>query len=107
MFSIQQLLAFMKQNDASDLYLTVGRAPSFKISGTVKAAGKEALSSQDVESLARAILNDTQWNELKTKREYNNAFFDPEIGRYRFNYYFQKENLAMVIRKIETKIRSK
>jgi Tfp pilus assembly ATPase PilU len=44
MYKISQLLGFMKQNDASDLYLTLGRAPSFKIAGSVKQVGKVPLS---------------------------------------------------------------
>ena len=106
MYTISQLLAFMKQNDASDLYLTVDRAPSFKIQGTVRPAGKIPLTPEMIDGLARAVLSDSQWNELQAKSELNLAFVDPEHGRFRFNFYRQKANLAAVVRKIETIIKT-
>ena len=106
MYTTEQLLGFMKQNDASDLYLTADRAPSFRIHGAVKTAGKQPLSPEVLESLARSVISDTQWAELQTKKELNLAVCLPNIGRYRFNFYFQKSNLAMVVRKIETEIKS-
>ena len=106
MYSIDQLLAFMKQNDASDLYLSVERAPSFKINGSVRPAGKQALSNEVMEQLTRKVLNEQQWNELVSKKELNLAMHYPESGRFRFNFYFQKGTLAAVVRKIETNIKT-
>jgi Tfp pilus assembly ATPase PilU len=51
MYSIGQLLAFMKQNDGSDLYLTVERPPSFKIAGSVRSAGKLPLTPEMINAL--------------------------------------------------------
>lgn len=106
MYNIQQLLSFMKQHDASDLYLTVGRAPSFKIHGSVKVAGKEALTPDILKTLCQEILNEEQFTEFLKTREFNMAHFDPAIGRFRFNFYYQKENIAVVVRKIETEIKT-
>jgi len=106
MFTIQQLLSFMQQNDASDLYLTVDRPPSFKVHGTVKPAGKQALTTDDLTNLTKSVLDEAQFQELTQRKELNTAWFDPEIGRFRFNFYRQKSSLAMVIRKIETIIKT-
>jgi twitching motility protein PilU len=106
MYTVKQLLSFMKQNDASDLYLSVGRVPSFKIHGTVRPAGKLALTNEMVEDLARSSLQEAQYQDLLAKKELNTAWYDPEVGRYRFNYYRQKGSLAMVVRKIETEIKT-
>lgn len=106
MYSIKQLLEFMKQNDASDLYLTINRAPSYKISGSVKQAGKVPLDAKVLDDIARSVLSPEQYQELLTQKELNIATSDPEIGRFRFNFYQQKMNLAIVIRKIETNIKT-
>lgn len=106
MFTITQLLGFMKQNDASDLYLTVGRAPSFKISGTVKPAGKALLNPEAMVSLTKEVVDESGWKELETKRELNMAHVDPSFGRFRFNFYYQKQQIAIVVRKIETIIKT-
>lgn len=106
MYAIKQLLAFMKQNDASDLYIATGRPPSFKIAGAVKSAGKTALTEEVIVGLAREVLSAAQMEELERKKELNLAHFDPAVGRYRFNLYYMKSQLAMVVRKIETDIKT-
>jgi len=106
MYDIKQLLGFMIQNDASDLYLTLNRAPSFKISGQVRQAGKQPLTAEMITAIAKSILTAEQYQELCQTREFNNAYFDPAIGRFRFNFYFQKGCLAVVVRKIETNIKT-
>ncbi|MCB0333818.1 MAG: PilT/PilU family type 4a pilus ATPase [Bdellovibrionales bacterium] len=99
-----QLLQFMKQHDSSDLYLVVGKAPAYKISGAVKPAGKNILTAEHTEDLARSCMADHEWEEFLEKREQNLALEYPEIGRFRLNAYYQKKCIAMVIRKIETEI---
>ena len=106
MYDIRQLLAFMKQHDASDLYLSVGRPPSFKIHGVVKNAGKHNLTPEVINEIARTVLTEEEWAELVLSKELNNAWHDPEIGRFRFNFYRQKRTLSAVVRKIETNIKT-
>ncbi len=106
MYEIKQLLQFMKQHDASDMYLSVGRPPSFKVSGAVKNAGKVPLTSEMVEGITKEVLSESEQKELAAKKELNNAFADPELGRFRFNFYRQKNSLAIVVRKIETNIKT-
>ncbi len=106
MLEITQLLAFMVKSDASDLYLTAGRPPSFKVNGAVKAASSAALTPECTEKLAQSVLSEDQMRELNDKKEFNNSAFYPEVGRFRFNFYRQKGCLAMVIRKIETNIKT-
>jgi len=106
MVDINQLLSFMVKSDASDLYLNTGRSPSFKVNGAVKSASGGALSAEDTEKLAASVLSPEQLKELTEKKELNTSLFYPEIGRFRFNFYWQKGSLAMVVRKIETKIKT-
>ncbi len=106
MYSIEQLLAFMKQNDASDLYLSVGRAPSFKINGTVRPAGKLPLTAEMIDGLTAEVLSTKELDELKEKKELNMAHANDELGRFRFNFYKQKGSTAVVVRKIETIIKT-
>jgi len=106
MYSISQLLGFMKQNGASDLYLIDNRAPSFKISGAVKPAGKVLLNKQMLEDLAKAVLRPDQFEELRLKKELNTAHVEENSGRFRFNFYYQKNCLAMVVRAIDTEIKT-
>jgi twitching motility protein PilU len=106
MFTIEQLLGFMKEHDADDLYLTVGRPPCYKISGSVRPAGKTELTEEDLERLADAVMDEKQKAEFAEKKEQNLALCYPEMGRFRVNIYRQKTFCAMVIRKIEIEIKS-
>jgi twitching motility protein PilU len=106
MFTIEQLLTFMKKNDASDLYLTVERPPSYKIHGTVKNAGKVCLDTETINNLCKSVLREEQFQEFERKKELNTSYFNPEIGRFRFNFFRQKNSPAIVIRKIETEIKT-
>jgi twitching motility protein PilU len=107
MYTVEQLLGFMKQQDASDLYITVGRPPSFKVSGSVKSAGKASMTTEMIDSLLKSVASPTQIKEFDESRELNLAIYLESIGsRYRFNVYWQKGFPAMVIRKIETEIKT-
>jgi twitching motility protein PilU len=106
MFTIEQLLSFMKKNDASDLYLTIDRPPSYKIHGTVKNAGKVNLDEETILNLCKTVLSESQFAEFLLKKELNTSYFNPQIGRFRFNFYRQKNSPAIVVRKIETEIKT-
>lgn len=106
MYNLTQLLSFMKQHDASDLYLTVGRPPCFKINGVVRPAGKEALTGELIQKMAEDALNGQQLREFIDTKEQNLAIELADIGRFRLNLYQQKGRPAMVIRKIETDIKT-
>lgn len=106
MFTIEQLLAVMKQQDASDLYITVGKQPSYKVSGSVRPAGKKMLTSEEVDEIAKSCMDEKQAAEFYEKKEQNLALQFPNLGRFRVNLYRQKEHTALVIRKIETEIKT-
>ncbi len=59
-----------------------------------------------LQDLLESVTTADQRKELDEKRELNLAKEYPEIGRYRFNMYWQKGYMAMVIRKIETNIKT-
>ncbi len=106
MYTVEQLFGFMKQYDASDLYLTVGRPPCFRVSGSVRPAGNVTLTAEMTQQLADAMMTPEQQLEFKQKKEQNLALAMKELGsRFRVNIYVQQGCVAMVIRKIESKIK--
>ena len=106
MYTVEQLFTFMKENDASDLYITVGRPPCFRISGSVRPAGNVVLTPEMTQDLANALMTPEQREEFKQKKEQNLAVAMRELGsRFRVNLYVQQGCTAMVIRKIESKIK--
>ncbi len=106
MLDITKLLEVMIEHEASDLYITVGSAPMYRINGTVRPAGNHILNREEVESLAFSVMNDKQSQEFMRDYEHNLALHYPHLGRFRVNILRQKANVAVVIRKIQTNIPS-
>jgi twitching motility protein PilU len=100
------LLQFMVQAQASDLFLTVGAPPSVKVQGVVQAMDLPPLKATDVKSLAYSVMRETQISEFESKLECDLATTIEGLGRFRFNIYVQRGEVAMVTRYITSTIRT-
>ncbi|UQD52906.1 type IV pili twitching motility protein PilT [Bacillus methanolicus] len=89
---------------ASDIHLTVGVPPVFRIHGELKRYGKDPLAPSDTEGMARAIIPENMWEQFKKKGELDFSYGIPGISRFRINAYFQRSCIAMAIRIVPTKI---
>jgi twitching motility protein PilU len=101
---VSKLLSVMVENDASDLYITVGCAPMYRIQGTVRPAGNKVLNQFESEALAMSVMDDKQQKEFMEKNEHNLALYYQALGRFRVNVFKQRGSVGMVIRQIKTKI---
>lgn len=101
---IQRLLTLMKEHDASDLYLTVDSPPAYRVNGVVRTAGNKKLDQDEVERLAKSVMNDKQHNEFEETNELNLALYYPTLGRFRVNVFKQRSCTGMVIRQIKAEI---
>lgn len=106
MINALSLFTEMKRIDASDLYLTIGRPPSFRVNGTVQNWGENKLTDAEILFLTKELLSEKQFQDFEITKEQNLAVCYPELGRFRINAYIQKGQIAHVIRKIETKIKT-
>jgi twitching motility protein PilU len=101
---IHNLLRGMIAKKASDLFVTAGFPPAFKIDGKVTPVSSQALTAQHTQELARGIMNDKQAAEFEATHECNFAISPPGIGRFRVNIFMQQQRVGMVLRTITTKI---
>lgn len=97
-------LRVMVQEDASDLYLVTGAAPSIKVYGKLKPLGTFNLEANQVKEVAYSIMTPTQIKDFEENPEMNLALSDNESGRFRVNIFRQRNETAMVIRNIKTVI---
>jgi len=102
--SIKQLLSVMNKQDASDLYITVGMPPSYRINGHVRTLKQAALNAAQCEKLANAIMNERQKAAFAAEYEMNLAISFDDIGRFRVNVFRQRGHVGMVIRKVNLEI---
>lgn len=101
---IHNLLRGMISKKASDLFITTGFPPAFKIDGKMTPVSNQALTMQHTQELARSIMNDRQAAEFETTHECNFAISPHSIGRFRVNVFLQQQRVGMVLRTITTKI---
>lgn len=101
---LDKLLKKVCDIKASDLYVSVGLAPTVKVNGRLEGFGTQALTSGQVYSLLNSAMGDARFTEFREKKEANFAMQNKEIGRFRISAYMQKEFPAMVARRIESVI---
>jgi twitching motility protein PilU len=101
---IHNLLRGMASKKASDLFITAGFPPAFKVDGKMTPVSSQPLSHQHTRELARSIMNDRQTAEFEATHECNFAISPHGIGRFRVNVFMQQQHVGMVMRTITTKI---
>jgi len=101
---IHDLLRAMVAKDASDLFITAGFPPAFKLDGKMTPVSNQSLTPQHTQELARALMNDKQAQEFEASNECNFAISPPGIGRFRVNAFVQQSRVGLVLRTITTTI---
>ena len=67
---IQEMLKLMVGRKASDLFLSVGFPPAFKIDGKVTPISKQLLTAAQTQDFARALMNDKQLASFETIKKF-------------------------------------
>tara|TARA_R110001592_G_scaffold363399_1_gene688092 strand:+ start:3642 stop:4784 length:1143 start_codon:yes stop_codon:yes gene_type:complete len=98
------LLDLVVQKKASDLFITAGVAPSIKVNGVIMPVGKTSLSAEKARQLVENVMNEEQIKEFHSTRELNFAIGRPGVGRFRVSAFYQRNEVGMVLRRIESKI---
>jgi twitching motility protein PilU len=101
---MHNLLRAMLSKKASDLFITAGFPPAFKVDGKMTPVSNQTLTPQMTADLARAMMNDKQAAEFEATKEGNFAISPGGIGRFRVSAFVQQARVGMVMRTITTSI---
>lgn len=105
--SIDALLERMVALGASDLHLTVGSAPAFRVRGQIERAADSApLDGDATRDALYGILSSQQQKQLELSRQLDFAYALPGIARFRVNVYFQREAIGAAFRLIPQEIKT-
>ncbi len=112
--ALDELLTAMihSADGISDLLFVASRPPQMEIHGKIKPLGGDtpapALTSERIESLAKAIINGNPrlLEDLAKSGSCDCSYSLPELCRFRVNIYRQNGNFAMVLRRLQSKIPS-
>ena len=101
---IFEWLRFMVARKASDLFITAGFPPAIKLNGKVTPIGKQSLTPTETAAFAKALSTEKQHAEFLATHEANFAVYEPEVGRFRVNFFMQQGRAGLVMRHINTTI---
>ena len=103
---LQVFLKKIVDLDASDGFLTVGAAPTYKVDGALTPSDSEPLSQDDVRSMIYASMSESLIEQYSNSGDANYAIEDSELGRFRASAYTQRAQPALVVRRIKDEVQS-
>lgn len=105
-FNLEEILTTAFHKNASDIHLTVGSRPIFRVDGRLETYGQDKLEPADTETMAKSILNDEMWSKFIADRELDLSHGIKGVSRFRMNIFFQRNCISLAIRTIPTTIPS-
>ena len=104
MFDFKYVVYRALERKASDLHLTVGLPPVYRIDGELVNEGEEILQEKDVAAAVRLLASDKQMEEFRKTGEIDFAVtYDGSI-RMRCNAFFQQRNTALALRLLPLRV---
>lgn len=106
--TLKKIYTLAGEKKASDIHLKYNQEPIFRIDGVLYSLSEisdleiKNLSKKDLEEYSRNILNEEQYKIFLEKKDYDIAF-TLDNYRFRVNFSFEKENIAIVARVINEK----
>jgi len=101
---IKELLTIAVEKKASDLHLSVGVPPCFRINGELVLTDMPPLTPDKTKELCYSILNEEQVNKFEKDKELDTSYGVEGLGRFRANIYYQRGSVGAAFRSIATKI---
>ncbi len=101
---ITQLLAFVMQNDASDLHLSPGSTPIVRVHGNMKKVKTDVLESDAIRQMLYSVMSDEQRSEYESELELDFAISFGEKARFRVNAFNTRRGATAVFRTIPSEI---
>ncbi len=106
MLHLRELLEKMIEMRASDLHITAGLPPQFRVDGEITSSEYAVLDPESCAKLAYSVLNDEQKRRFEGEKELDLSFGVAGLSRFRCNVFLQRGVVTMAIRQIPYKIMS-
>ena len=106
MLDIEKVLRQTKDNEASDLHLTVGVPPIMRVNGELTTLDYPKLMPNDTEEILKRLISPYAREQFEKHGECDFSISVPNCGRYRVNAFRQRGSIAMAMRMVKTEIPS-
>lgn len=104
--NMDRLLYACVKQDASDIHLTVGRPPVFRVDGGLRPLETKVLGPDDTVALMKSITPERNQQEIQEEGGTDFGFAFGDMARFRVSVFYQRGNITLVLRLIPTKIMS-
>ena len=101
---VYNFLTAMNERRAADLYLTVGFPATVRVDDRLEAITDVPLDAAILNEILNSILTTRQKRDFESRMELNTALDMGAQGRFRINVLQQRQNPALVIRRIISRI---
>ncbi len=106
MARIDALFNMMKEQGASDLHLSTGNPPIFRLRGDMVRLNFKTLSHDELKAILFEILSEKQRAHFEQYKDIDFAYEVADLARFRGNIMMQYRGIAAVFRIIPSKILS-
>ncbi len=97
---IINLLNRMDSENASDIFVSVGKPPAMRVYGEVKSMDAETVTDEDLDAFFAACLPPAIPELIEQRRDLDIGISPSETERFRLNLYYQKGRLSFVARRV-------
>jgi twitching motility protein PilT len=101
---IDEILRVAVEKNASDIHISVGLPPMFRLSGTLTKSDFPILTAKDISDLIAAMVNSEQKDAFTKDWELDCSYAIKDLCRFRVNVYQEKEGPGLAIRIVPSKI---
>jgi twitching motility protein PilT len=101
---IDKLLMAAVKNGVSDIHITTGLPPVFRIDGGMRPQKTKVLTGDDTNALMKSITPERCQAELAEKGGTDFGFAFKDLARFRVSVFKQRGQVAMVLRQIPNKL---
>ncbi|UJF28207.1 type IV pilus twitching motility protein PilT [Planococcus sp. 107-1] len=101
---INKVLTAAQEKNVSDIHITVGIPPVFRMHGTLQRFGDESITPELSKEIGKALIPETLWDVFLEKGEMDYSYSLPGVARFRVNSFQQRGSISHAFRMIPTSI---
>ncbi len=105
MDKLAAILSLAVKDKASDVHLLAGARPLLRVNGQLFSLPEGTpMAKEEIMAMAKVMLGEKRYQELLDKREMDSSYVFQDQARFRVNFYFQRDSLAIAMRLIPPNI---
>lgn len=106
MITLLQLLKLATEQGASDVHIVAGSPPCLRVEGRIVRVKTKNLNPEDTRTLCYSVISDQQKSRFEQTKELDFSFDVKDLARFRGNFFFQRNAVSGVFRRVPVEIPS-